>query len=302
MKSNRLTKRKRIKVSKVVIYLILIGCAFVTLFPFWYLLVASVTSGSTFYANGGIMLWPKGLDFSAYAYMFSKGWKSPIIDGYKTTILITVLGTAISMVLSTTLAYALSRRNLPGKNAMMMLVFFTTIFSSGLIPSYLLVNALKLNNKLWAYIIPNAVNAFNVIVMRNFFQSIPYELEEAAKIDGASDIAVFVKVILPMSAAGLATIGLFYAVAYWNEWFTAVLYIRKQSLWPLQMFMRQILIESDISSMENHAIIETMQTAPPPTISVKGATTIATSLPILALYPFLQKYFVKGMTMGSLKG
>ena len=292
---------KEITVSKVIIYLVLIVLALLTIFPFWYVIVGSLTSASTYYSTSGIMLWPKELDFSSYAYMFSKGWQSPILQGYVTTVGITVIGTAVSMFLTAILAYALSRRYLPGHNFMMMVVFFTTIFTSGLIPTYLLINAMKLNNNFWVYILPSAISAFNVIVLRNFFQSLPYDLEEAAKIDGASDIRVFVQIILPLAAPGLATIALFYAVAYWNEWFTAVLYIRDRALWPLQMFMREILINSDITAMENHAIIET-SVETPPTFSVKGATTIATTLPILVLYPFLQKYFVTGMTMGSIKG
>lgn len=292
---------KSVSVSKILIYLVLTLLALITLFPFWYVVVGSVTSASTFYSTSGIMLWPKELDFSSYAYMFSKGWQSPILQGYWTTIKITVIGTAISMTLTSLLAYALSRRYLPGHNLMTMCVFFTTIFTSGLIPSYLLNNALKLNNSFWVYIVPGAISAFNVVVLRNFFQTIPYELEEAAKIDGASDVRVFLQVILPLAVPGLATIALFYAVGYWNEWFTAVLYIRDRALWPLQMFMREILVNSDISAMENHAIIETLEELPP-TFSVKGATTIATTLPILFVYPFLQKYFVKGMTMGSIKG
>lgn len=294
-------KKEKLKVSKVIIYLILILLALITLFPFWYVVVGSITSPATFYTSGGIMLWPTEFDLTSYTYVFSKGWQSPILQGYWTTIKLTLVGTALSMALTAMLAYALSRRVLPGKNVMMMIVFFTTIFSGGLIPTFLLNNALKLNNSFWVYIIPNVVNAFNVVVLRNFFKTIPYELEEAAKIDGASDIRVFLQVILPLALPGLATIALFYAVSYWNEWFSAVLYIRDRALWPLQMFMRDILINSDISAMENHAIMETVEELPP-TFAVKGATTIATTLPILFVYPFLQKYFVQGMTMGSIKG
>ena len=291
---------KRLTVGKVIIYLIVLALAIATLFPFWYIVVGSVTSSATYYSHEGVMLWPTELNFEAYAYMFEKGWESPIITGYITTIEMTVIGTLMSMFFTAILAYSLSRRYLPGRNVVMMGVFFTTIFTAGTIPGYLLVNALKLNNTFWVYVIPGCINAFNTIVLRNFFQTIPFELEEAAKIDGASDIRVFVQVILPLAAPGLATIALFYAVAYWNEWFSAVLYIREKSLWPLQMYMREILINSDVSGMAQHTVQETGD--PPPTFSIKGATTVATTLPILVLYPFLQKYFVTGMTMGSVKG
>ena len=293
-------KLKHLTVGQILIYIIVGALGVATLFPFWYIIVGSVTSSATYYSYDGVLLWPKELDFTAYIYMFEKGWASPILSGYITTIKVTVFGTAISMFLTAILAYSLSRRYLPGRNIVMMGVFFTTIFTAGLIPSFLLNNALKLNNNFWVYIIPGCINAFNVIVLRNFFQTIPFELEEAAKIDGASDIRVFVQVILPLAAPGLATIALFYAVAYWNEWFSAVLYIREKAMWPLQMYMREILINSNVGDMAAHTVNEAAD--PPPTFSVKGATTIATTLPILVLYPFLQKYFVTGMTMGSVKG
>ncbi len=293
-------KLKHLTVGQIIIYLIVGLLGAITLFPFWYIIVGSLTSSATYYSHEGVMLWPTELDFTSYAYMFERGWESPIITGYITTIEMTVVGTLMSMFFTAILAYSLSRRYLPGRNVVMMGVFFTTIFTAGTIPGYLLVNALKLNNTFWVYVIPGCINAFNTIVLRNFFQTIPFELEEAAKIDGASDIRVFVQVILPLAAPGLATIALFYAVAYWNEWFSAVLYIREKSLWPLQMYMREILVNSNVSGMADHTIKETGD--PPPTFSIKGATTVATTLPILVLYPFLQKYFVTGMTMGSVKG
>lgn len=285
---------------KVVIYFVLILLAFITLFPFWNLLVGSITSSATYYAHGGVVWFPVEFDLSAYEYIFIKGWDSPIITGYAVTIAETVIGTMINLILTATLAYALSRPSLPGKNVMMKLVFFTTLFSGGLIPSYLLNVALGFVNNFWVYIIPTAISAFNVIVLRNFFKTIPYELEEAAIIDGASNLRVFLNIVLPLAVPGLATIALFYAVSHWNEWFSAVLYMRDQSMWTLQMFMREIVVKSDTTSLFNMQVMDTGEL--PPSFATKGATTIVTTLPILALYPFLQKYFVQGMTMGSIKG
>lgn len=285
---------------KVVIYSILILLAFITLFPFWNLVVGSITSSATFYANGGIVWYPQEFDISAYEYIFSKGWNSPIISGYVITIAETVLGTAINLVLTCMLSYALSRPHLPGKNLMMKIVFFTTLFSGGLIPSYLLNVTLGFVNNFWVYIIPGAISAFNVIVLRNFFKTIPYELEEAAIIDGASNLRVFLNIVLPLALPGLATISLFYAVAHWNEWFSAVLYMRDQTLWPLQMYLREVLVKSEVGLFSD--VVVGNVTELPPSFAAKGATTVVTTLPILVLYPFLQKYFVQGMTMGSLKG
>lgn len=285
---------------KFIIYSILILLAFITLFPFWNLVVGSITSTATFYANGGIVWYPQEFDISAYEFIFSRGWNSPIITGYVITIAETVLGTAINLVLTCMLAYALSRPHLPGKNLMMKTVFFTTLFSGGLIPSYLLNVTLGFVNNFWVYIIPGAISAFNVIVLRNFFKTIPYELEEAAIIDGASHLRVFLNIVLPLALPGLATISLFYAVAHWNEWFSAVLYMRDQSMWPLQMFLREILVKSELASFSDVIVDSTNEL--PPSFAAKGATTVVTTAPILVLYPFLQKYFVQGMTMGSLKG
>ncbi|MBO5068900.1 MAG: carbohydrate ABC transporter permease [Roseburia sp.] len=284
----------------LIIYAILAFLAFITLFPFWVLIVGSITSSETYYANGGMMLIPTELDFSAYKYIFAKGWASPIISGYIVTIAETLIGVGVNLVLSAMLAYALSRPHLPGKSIMMKFVFFTTLFSGGLIPSYLLNVSLGFVNNFWVYIIPTAISAFNVVVLRNFFMSIPHELEEAAIIDGASNLRVFLQIVLPLAVPGLATIALFYAVSHWNEWFNAVLYMRDQTLWPLQMYLREILVKSDVTSLFNVYMMDTSEL--PPSFATKGATTIVTTLPILVLYPFLQRYFVQGMTMGSVKG
>lgn len=285
---------------KVIIYSILVLLAFITLFPFWTLIVGSITSSATYYANGGMLFFPVEFDISAYTYIFAKGWESPIISGYIVTIAETLLGTAINLILTAMLAYALSRPVLPGKNLMMKFVFFTTLFSGGLIPTYLLNVSLGFVNNFWVYIIPSAINAFNVIVLRNFFKTIPYDLEEAARCDGANNLQIFLRIVLPLAVPGLATISLFYAVGHWNEWFSAVLYMRDQTLWPLQMFLREILVKSDTTSLFNMMVMDTTEL--PPSFATKGATTIVTTLPILVLYPFLQRYFVQGMTMGSVKG
>ena len=209
----------------------------------------------------------------------------------------TVAGTFLSLVVTAMMAYALAKPYLLGRRTINFLVIFTMLFSGGMIPTFIVVSKLGLLDSLWSLILPVTVNAFNLVIMRNFFQGIPDSLEEAARIDGCSEIGVFLRVVLPLSMASIATIGLFYAVTYWNTYMHAVLYINDSSLWPIQVLLRQIVIVS--SGMNADA---TVVDVVPPAQSVKMAVIAVATLPMLAVYPFVQRYFVKGAMIGSVKG
>lgn len=239
------------------------------------------------------ILFPTTFTLDAYQFIFS----TPMIfKSIAVSIGVTGVGTLVSMVLTALMAYGLSRKYLYGRKALNFVVVFSMLFSGGMIPTYLVVKNLGLINSYWALILPVAVNAFNLIIMRNFFQAIPDSLEESAKMDGYNDIMIFIKIILPLSLPSIATISLFYAVAYWNEYMNAILYLNDSSKWPIQILLRQIVIvssgmQADASSVD----------VVPPAQTIKMAVIAVATLPMLIVYPFLQKYFVKGAFVGSVK-
>jgi putative aldouronate transport system permease protein len=239
------------------------------------------------------IIFPTTFTLSAYEYIFST---PTIFKSFAVSIGVTGIGTFVSMVLTSFMAYALSRRYLHGRSAINFVVVFTMLFSGGMIPTYLVVKNLGLINTYWALILPVAISAFNLIIMRNFFQAIPDSLEESAKVDGCNDLMIFFKIILPLSLPSIATISLFYAVAYWNEYTNAILYLNDSGKWPIQVLLRQIVIVS--SGMQADAsVVEVV----PPAQTIKMAVITVATLPMLILYPFLQKYFVKGAFVGSVK-
>ncbi|MEN6314823.1 MAG: carbohydrate ABC transporter permease [Clostridiaceae bacterium] len=266
--------------------------AFVTLYPFYYILIGSLSSiGSV--VSGKFLLWPEGFNIGAYSVVF----KNPMIPGaYKNTIFITIAGTIISMTLTVLGAYVLSKKYLPGRNYLTLFVIITMMFNGGLIPTYLTVKAVGFGNTLWVLIIPGCISAYNMIVMRNFFMTIPSSMEESANIDGASQIQILISIILPLALPVIATISLFYAVSYWNSYFNAIIYLTNSDYWPLQVVLREVLIQgkTEYFMFEDELNV--------PTENVKMALVIVTILPILCVYPFLQRYFVKGLMVGSLKG
>ena len=221
-----------------------------------------------------------------------------IWQGYWNTIVYTVVGTLISVTLTAFGAYPLSRKDFYGRNVYMGLFVFTMFFTGGMIPTYLLVKQLKMLNTMWALVLPSAVSTYNLIIMRTFFQtSIPGELAESASLDGCSDLGVFFRIVIPLSAPIFAVMVLFYGVAQWNSWFPALLYISDRSLYPLQMVLREVLIQSDVSNMAGATgDVEIIGDG------LKYATMVVATLPIMCLYPFLQKYFVKGVMIGAVKG
>ena len=265
----------------------------ITLYPFWYIAVASVTSidhliGNTF------LLWPNGLRWDAYQQVFRNDM---IPTAYVNTLFVTVAGTALSMLLSILGAYVLSIRNLPGRTALTFFVVFTMLFGGGMIPYYLIVNYTGLIDTIWSLFVPCCVSAYNVILLRNFFQNVPEGLYEAAMIDGVRPTGYLFRILLPLSTAALATVTLFYAVGYWNDYFTSILFIRNRDLWPMQRILREALLTAQFNTMMYD---DARHTQPPETI--KNAMIVIAVVPILCVYPFVQKYFVKGIMVGSMKG
>lgn len=274
--------------------IILMTLVFVaTLYPFWYIAVASVSSidhiiGNTF------LLWPNGFHWDAYRQVFRNDL---IPTAYRNTIFVTAVGTVLSMTLSVIGAYVLSVRDLPGRTALTFFVVFCMLFGGGMVPYYLVVSATGLINSIWSLIIPGCISSYNVILLRNFFQNIPQGLYEAAVIDGIRPTGYLFKILLPLSTAVIATVTLFYAVSYWNDYFTSILFIRDRSLWPVQRVLREALLTAEFNNMMYE---DARQTQPPETI--KNAMIVVAVLPILCVYPFIQKYFVKGVMIGSMKG
>ncbi|WP_299093643.1 carbohydrate ABC transporter permease [uncultured Metabacillus sp.] len=239
------------------------------------------------------ILFPTTFTLDAYHYIFST---PTIFKSFAVSIGVTGVGTLVSMVLTAFMAYGLSRRYLYGRKAINFVVVFTMLFSGGMIPTYLVVRNLGLIDSYWALILPVAISAFNLIIMRNFFQAIPDSLEESAKVDGYNDIMIFFKIILPLSLPSIATISLFYAVAYWNEYTNAILYLNDSGKWPIQVLLRQIVIVSSGMQADNSAV-----DIVPPAQTIKMAVIAVATIPMLIVYPFLQKYFVKGAFVGSVK-
>ncbi|WII40371.1 carbohydrate ABC transporter permease [Paenibacillus thiaminolyticus] len=268
---------------------------FVTLYPFIYVGFASLSSPASLAQHRGLLLAPLEINFSAYKAVFD----NPMITtGYRNTLIYVICGTAINLLLTAIGAYVLSRRNMYFKNILMLLIVITMFFGGGLIPTYLLINKLGMLNTVWALLIPGAISTFNMIIMRTGFQSVPISLEESARIDGANDLVILFRIIIPLSMPVIAVMILWYAVGHWNSYFSALIYMRDRELFPLQLVLREILITNSMDSMmtdsgagDRIAIAET----------IKYATIIVSTLPILVLYPFLQKYFVKGVLIGAIK-
>ncbi|MBP1966190.1 carbohydrate ABC transporter permease [Paenibacillus aceris] len=278
-------------------YTVLAVILLIIIYPLLFVISASV-SDPQLVNSGKMWLWPKGITFLGYEKVFQN---KEILSGYLNTILYTVLGTSINLFMTILAAFPLSRKDLAGRNIVMALFVFTMFFSGGLIPSYLLVKKLGMLNTMWALIIPNAVSIWNIIIVRTFFQhSIPNEIQEAAAIDGISDFQMLWRIILPLSMPILAVMTLFYSVAHWNSYFNALIYLTDQKLFPLQLVLREILIQNQMDQMAGSSEAMTQQILYAQTI--KYAVVIVANLPVLMLYPFLQKYFTKGVMIGAIKG
>jgi putative aldouronate transport system permease protein len=275
---------------------ILLILTFMTLYPFWHVLMYSFSDPQKA-MGGGLFFLPKGFALDSYAMMFGN---SGIFQAYSNSLFRLFVGTFINVIFTATLAYPLSIRRFIWRTPLTLIIFFTMLFSGGMIPTYLLVNSLGLVDTLWALIVPTAISAWNFFIMKNYFQSVPPELEESANIDGASPMYILFFIILPVSLPVIAAISLFYAVFHWNSYFDAILYIHTQSKEVLPVFLRSML---NFSAMESsRGAMDSANMANVSEESVKMSTIIASILPMLIIYPFLQKYYVKGVLIGSVKG
>lgn len=282
--------RSAISYFDIWVYVLLLFVGILCIFPLMYVCSVSLTPITEVYKNGGFVLLPKEITLEAYHNILTK---SGIPRALLVTTGISVIGTMLSVVLTSLIAYPLSRADLPGRSVLIPFFVFTMLFSGGMIPTYLVVKALGMNGTYWAMIIPSAVSTYNMLVMKAFFESLPIELSEAARIDGASEFQVLHKIILPLSRPVMLTVGLFYLVTYWNTYFAALMYITDDKMQPLQIVLRRLLMAS--SSMQN---IEQMM----PTSTLQMAAVIVSSIPVVVIYPFLQKHFTKGMVLGAVKG
>ncbi|WP_206079738.1 carbohydrate ABC transporter permease [Propioniciclava coleopterorum] len=267
---------------------------FLTLYPFVNIIAQSFSSQEAITA-GKVNLFPVGFNTVTYAAVASDPmfWRN-----YGNTVLYTVVATAISMVLTTCYAYVLSKKHIKGRSLLIGVAVFTMFFNGGLIPNYILISTLGLKNSIWAVVLPNAISVFNLLVMKSFFEGMPNELEEAAAIDGLNQVQTFLRVVLPLSKAVLATMILFYAVANWNAWFGAFLYMDKKELFPVTIYLRNLIAgTSGVHDVGASVDNETQIAA-----NIKAVTMVLTVLPILTIYPFVQKYFVSGVMLGSVKG
>ncbi|WP_156253354.1 ABC transporter permease subunit [Pseudactinotalea terrae] len=280
---------------QVVKFVALAVCVVLVLLPFWAVIATSLADQATINASGGgMVLWPDGFSFAAYSAVLSGG---VVTRALTISILITMVGTSLSLAASAGLAYWLSRPGAFAARPVLLLLLGAILFSPGIIPNYLVVKELGLLDSYWSLILPVMINAFNVIVMRAFFQELPRELFESAEIDGANAVTVLVRIVLPLSKAVLAVIGLFYAVAYWNAFFNALLYITSNDKWPMSLVLRTYVVnQSAISTEQLNA------EAVPPQLPLQMATLVMAIVPILIVYPFIQRHFAKGVLIGAVKG
>lgn len=286
---------KGYRVFQVMNAVIMLSVIVVTVYPLLYLAAKSFSSEAAVYA-GKVTVFPVGFTTKAYQTLMKS---KDFFVTYKNTILYAVIGTVIALTLSSMLAYALSKSRPFINRVITPLVVFTLLFAGGMIPNFVLIQALGLRNSMWAIILPMSINTYYILIMRSFFQGLPGELEEAAQIDGLNTFGVFFRVILPLSKPILATMLLFYAVDYWNEWFPAFLYLDDKSLWPVTLYVRQIVEGASSANIDPGAL---SQDASQVAATIRSASMILTTLPIVCIYPFVQKYFVQGMMMGSVKG
>jgi len=268
--------------------------ALITCFPFYYVLVVSLTDPAEFLQKRWV-LFPDNWSLAAYQYLLST---KAFMRSVGNSAYLATVGTACSLIVTSSLAYALSRRRMRGRRLVMLLVLLTILFSPGIIPAYMLVRHLGLIDSSWALILPGLANGWSVLLMKAFFDSIPAELDESAAMDGSNDIRTFASIILPLSLPALAAFGLFYAVGYWNQFFSALIYLNDSAKWPIQVLLRNMLIGATNTDLEAYDV----STQPPPSEMLKMAAVMIATIPVILVYPFLQKHFAKGAMVGSVKG
>ncbi len=289
-------KSKGLKIFNISNYIGMAIISFITLIPFVLVFMASISDESSILRNG-FMLIPEKFSLKAYGIILGKG--SAIYNAYKISVIVTLSGTLLALALTSMMAYASSRRHFRYRNFISMIAYWPMIFSGGMVPFYIVLLSLHLKNNLLGLIIPMAMSPVNVFLMLNYFRSLPAALIDSAKIDGASELTTYLKIIMPLSGPVIATVGLFYMLAYWNNWYLALLLIDKAELYPLQFLLRQVMSKVQFAQT---GLGQTLQTGSIPAQSVRMATVVATIGPIIIVYPYIQKFFVKGITIGAVKG
>jgi multiple sugar transport system permease protein/putative aldouronate transport system permease protein len=298
-----LKNRNKIKHTKQDLILEAFSYLFIILFCLFCLLPFIMVISSSFenelvIAREGFALWPRQFTTEAYKMIFKT---NPIYNAYGVTLFITVVGTVISMLFTITMAYPLAQKKLKFKTPIIYYVFITMLFSGGLVPTYLLISKyLHMRDNIWVLILPTAFSSWNMFLMRNFFKNIPDELSESAYIDGANDMIILFKIILPVAVPGIATISLFYALGYWNTWYNAMLYIDNSKMYPLQYYIMSI--SRNIEAMKEMASQTGQALSNVPAVTIRMATAVVTIGPIVFVYPYVQKYFTAGLTVGAIKG
>ncbi len=267
----------------------------VSLYPFWHVLVASFSDPYQISVHRGVLLFPQGFSLGSYESVLSNG---AIWVGYKNTLLQVVVGVSINMTLTLLGGFVLSRGRFNSRNAIMSCIILTMIFKRGLFPYYIVVRSLGLYDTIWAILLPSAINTMNLVIMRTGFQAIPESLEESAKMDGASDIVVLIRIFIPMALPTIVTLLLYYAVSRWNAWFSSFIYIRSRDQMPLQIILREILIENSMGETNDGVSAQEIYRSE----TYKYCTIIISTVPILLLYPFIQRFFTKGVMIGAIKG
>ncbi len=292
---NRKTTGERIFSAANLVFMVFV--ILVTLYPIYHVLMASFSDATQLMAHRGLLLRPAGFSTFAYKKIMEN---QMVVIGYKNTLIILVLGMAVSMLLTLFGGYFLSRKDVKWRNLIMILITITMYFSGGIVPLYLVVKSLQMDNTLWALVLPSAISTYNLIIMRTGFQGIPDGLEEAARIDGAGHLTILFRICVPVIMPTIAVLLLYSAVGIWNAWFYASIFITERQLFPLQLVLREILILSDTQAMASSSVgmgdVEAL------TATIKYGVIIVSTVPILCLYPFLQRYFEKGIMVGSLKG
>ena len=286
------SRDRKIQGLDVIICVILVIYAILIIFPFWNAFVISISSEDA-YLHSNLLLWPTELDLSSYQKVFAD---QNLWSGFGITMILLIGGTLYQLFFTVITGYALSRHNWTGKNLVMNLILVTMFFGGGMVPYYYLIRDLRMMNTIWVMIIPGAIDTFNMLLMRNYFASLPPEMEESAKIDGANDVVIFARIFLPLSLPMLATIGLFFAVGNWNSWYNAMLFIPdRRDIWPLQMVLRSMITK--VSSNIENPDAKTGYSQ-----GLTRASIFFTIVPMMCFYPFLQRFFVKGIVVGAIKG
>ena len=296
MKNNTIVQKSRSEISfNVINYVSLAVISFLCLYPVLYVAFASISDNNLLTQHSGLLLRPLGFSISAYNKVFSNPM---ILLGYRNTLFLLAAGVSVCLLMSSLGAYFLSRKSVFFKKPIMMLIVFTMFFSGGIIPFYINLRDLGLTNSLWGLVIPFAINTYNMIIMRTSFQAIPESLTEAAVIDGANHIQILFRIILPLSKSILAVMILYYGIGIWNAWFWASAILRQRELYPLQVVLREILLQNSTMAMSSGISIDDQESV---AATIKYATIIVATVPVLCIYPFLQKYFAKGVMIGAVK-